>query len=380
MFFEYQNNTYCVNCDWLQYSVTLTEGEAPELICPEGFRLELLPGNNIFRNRAILTRCDDGAKYLTLLWSPYSKLIKSNIMTVQVANYCLYAGGIHGADRLLHEIVDCAFNALGRVDVCCDFVARDYELMRIRQMWSGDAYVARKSEGSSFWHAADGGNGRFPHCLSWGSKSSEIRVKLYNKSREIGVTPNGSCEDKPYILGEWLSAGMDVQRVWRLEFSLNSTGQLRWDGRLITLDDVADCGYLWRLFANLYEFRFDTRINAGRRIGHKNLDPKFALLTLPHSPDALRWAAPDPDKLAPSESITLLRRMVSSLDFAILQSSRMVYESVADVILRLCDDTRVYNYFRGHYGDEPATWLQRRYADVGEGIVHDVPNLARDYS
>lgn len=380
MYFNYLDTAYCVNCDWLQYNVLLTETETPELICPDGFRLELLPGNNVYKYRAILTRCCDGAKFLTLLWEPYSKLLTSNLMSVQVANYVLYNGGIHLADSLLHEIVDCAFKSLGRVDICCDFETRRRELMRIRQLWSGDAYVCRKSEGSAFWHTSNDGDGRFPHCLSWGAKTSEIRVKCYNKSREIGVLPNGSCTDKPYILAEWETAGMDVQHIWRLEFSLQSSGQLRWNGRPLTIDDVADCGFLWRMFSNLYTHRFDCRLNAGRRDGHKNGDPRFDLLRLPTSPDALRWKSPDPERLAPNETITLLRRMVASLDFAILQSSREVYESVADVILRLCDDCKVYNYFRQYYGDEPLNWLHARYETVGEGIVSDVPNLARDYS
>ena len=110
---------YCINCDWLAFSVKLNERE-PELQCPEGYRLELLQGNNIYKNRFVLYDAD-GRKCLTALWSPYSSVLDATIMTVQAANWMLYSVSASYIMDLLLQIVDCEFNSVGRVDIFCDF-------------------------------------------------------------------------------------------------------------------------------------------------------------------------------------------------------------------------------------------------------------------
>lgn len=271
-----------VNCDWLQYSV-LTHYEQPEIECPKGYRIEVMTGNNVFRHRAIVSD-ERGRKWLTMLWSPYSGKLNSRLMTVQIANWLLYSGGIKTADRVLHQIVECKFNSMGRIDVCGDFQITDSQLVTIKHLNSGHYYVQGKKEGSAWWHNVGSvgttAKAKQLHCLTWGSPSSKIKTKLYNKSREQGVLDGGEPE-KPYIIEQWRLAGWDITKVYRLEFSLSSSGQLLWRGQRITLDDVASADWLYDVFSLLLEKRFVIRKNQGKRQGHKNLDEIVPFWSVP---------------------------------------------------------------------------------------------------
>lgn len=368
MVFSYADTNYCIACDWLQYSVRLQNANDVQLQCPAGFRLELLQGNNIFRNRAILWR-SDGLKYLTLLWSPYSRKIKADIMTAQVANPLLYQGGIMASFRLLQEIVPCYFNSMGRIDVCMDYELDDFRAKLIRGLYAGNYYVQGKREGSDWWHSTNDAAGSFPHCLSWGSPSSEIKVKTYNKSRELGVSRE-TCGEKPYISASWIDAGFDVEKVWRLEFSMKSAGQLRWLGKHIVLEDVCSSSWLLSVFLSLYNRRFVIRHDSGGRLNHHNDDPVVSLLNLPGSTEMLRWTEGSEysEKYVPNSRITALRKVVAMLDSDVCRPSRDVFEIMANSLYSLLDERGMRSYFSHAYGCDVDEWISERWEHCGEGI------------
>lgn len=374
MNFQYASKSYAINCDWLQFSVHLANPDAFELLCPEGYRLEVLPGNNCFRNRAILWRLRDGAKFFTILWGPYSRKIDKRIMTCQIGNLLLYCGGIHEAYRLLCECCECNFNSMGRIDICCDFEVGKYELMFIRNLWTNDYYVTRKSEGSDFWHATDSVGSRFVHCMSWGSKSSEIKVKLYNKSREIAYRDGVS--EKPWIVNEWKFANLNPSCVWRLEFSMAGSGQLLWKGKRISIDDVTSSVWLCDVFLSLYSRRFVCRQSMGLVYGHKNEDPRVNLLSLPKSVEKLQWKPSDKDEVVTTAQIAMLRRLVASLDYDLMKVDLEIFEHVGRAILKVCEGKGVTSYFRHAYGGlEPYEYLCNYAENVGGGIVDAIPSL-----
>lgn len=378
MFFEFDNINYCLNVDWLQFSVLLADKDNPEFVCPDGYRLEMLPGNNVFQHRVIVWRCDEAEKVLTLLWKPYSRKLNEYLMTAQVGNMFLYRGGIKHATDLLHQIVACRFNSMGRLDICCDFQANQYELMLIRGLWEGDYYVQGKREGSLFWHATIDDKLRFPHCLSWGSKTSEIKVKCYNKSREIGMIGDNPICHKPWILADWKDANFDEKKVWRLEFSLCSSGQLLFEGKRITLEDVRTCDWLMKLWLSLYNRRFVCRKNLGKRNGHKNEDPIVRLLSLPKSCEILRWKSSDELKPPSSENAALLRKLVALLDNPVINCSSEMFEYIGGSILKLSESRGLTSYFSHCFGKQPYEYLNERYQGVGGGIHHVTPDPNRD--
>lgn len=127
------------------------------------------------------------------------------------------------------------FHRIYRIDVCYDFERFD----------SGDKpeRVARRIVEKTYLkmnqtkiHAIgdDNWGGYAWETLSWGSLTSMVSTKLYNKTKELAATGN----KKPYILTQWMMAGLidnPVTQVkygkdgsqykpdiWRVEFSIKS--------------------------------------------------------------------------------------------------------------------------------------------------------------
>lgn len=370
-----------INCDWLQFSV-LTAEEEPELFCPEGWRVEVTSGNNIFQHRAMVMDMR-GRKWLTLLWCPYSSVLNARLMTVQVGNFVLYGSGVMAAWRLLQLVVECSFNSMGRVDVCADFPIDDDKLLIIKHLNSGHYYIQGKQEGSAWWHqvVVPAGSREVKrkqlHCLSWGSKTSKITVKLYNKSREQGMLLPERQAEKPYIVDMWRQVGWDVQRVWRLEFSLCSSGQLAWEHKAIMLEDVASIEWLERVFSTLLRTRFVVRINEGRRNGHKNLDPVVPFLSCPASAGSLRWVLGRGDGVEVGEEVKALRSLVSQLSSPVVCSSVPLSAALCSAVDELVRSAHMEGYFLGTFGCHSWDFLDEVMSKAGSQIVEVDANPRR---
>lgn len=377
MIAECQGEKYVLHCDWLQYSVHLAELE-PELYCPDGFRLDIYPGNNIFRNRAILSD-SDGQKILTMLWGAYSKKLSPYLMTVQVANYYLYCDAIMWADGLLHQVVDCRYNSMGRFDLCCDFECDRNTFMKIRKLASGAAYVERKSVDSVFRHKYAWGANETPvlspHCLHWGQNSTEIRPKLYNKTYE--QDPQSKCEyEKPYIIERWKEAGLDVRHVWRLEFSVTGASTLLMNGEKVTLENITNSQWMLDAYCSFLNDRFKCRYNDGRRTAHDNGDRRMWLIFLGRSKADIDWRLTGDKKSPKSESIKLLHKMIAMLESPVTSVNMDVYKSISNVIFTLCENKDVNTYFEARYGLPVGAYLSLLQQDTGLGVHWSVPDLS----
>lgn len=364
---------YAVNVDWLQYSVIL-KSRTPELYCPDGYRLEILQGNNIFKNRWILYN-SGGTKIATALWTPFSSVLDEFVATVQIANIWLYDPyGIEYAHRLVQDVWDCTFNSVGRFDVCCDFSATDRQMSIIRKLSSNAMYLGKKGEGSIFWHNRAVGDEkhvvREPHCLSWGSKHSEIKCKLYWKSRELGLVgqknDNGNsfipeC-DKEYIVEEWRKCGFDVLRVWRLEFSMCSTGQMMFDGKLVTWRDLCSGEWHAKVFSALYNSRWDIRKNQGRRTKSHNKDEAVQLFVFEYDKLQMKWKEPKEERLPDGEVISTLRKLLRELESPAVIGNQNVFGS-------MCEAIREIVMLNGM-----GTWCARKLPRGLEGYFDDVWN------
>lgn len=111
------------------------------------------------------------------------------------------------------------FKSIKRIDLCLDFNFFDngeQPLALINAYLCGKLSKINQSKLSA--HGADQWDGRFWNSLKWGSPSSNITTKLYNKTLEMKqVSP------KTYIQDAWKDAGLrtDID-VWRLEFSIKA--------------------------------------------------------------------------------------------------------------------------------------------------------------
>lgn len=381
MIITHKSNNYTCNVDWLQFSVLLHRAN-DEPQCQEDMRLEMLQGNNIFERRAMLF-ASNGEKVMTLLWKPYSKVLNPLLMTCQIDNHLLYIqGAIKMALDLLQSMIDCTFNSVGRFDLCIDFVSTDKQLQFIKHLNSGHYYVQGKSEGSTWWHQIQRDNYQHQqlHCLSFGSKKSEIKVKIYNKSREQGMlNPNSkpTDADKPYIVAEWQQAKMDITRVWRLEFSFSTSGQLQFENQIITLDMLDSEAFVIDTLLTCIDKRFVCRINQGRRQGHKNNDTRVWLLDLPPRRAKLTWSANGDYNGELPASIKLLRSMMTQLDNPCLMCHRPTYETYATAIMDIVREHKLDGYFKRTWETDCETYFNERYKEIGTGIYTTVASPAK---
>lgn len=294
-------------------------------------------------------------------------------MTVQVANEYLYLDG--GAGVLwsfedLQKIVECTFNAIGRVDICCDFEGSEKRTQFINNLNSGHYYAQHKSEGSTWWHEVGDtqkASKKQLHCLTWGSQKSEIKVKLYHKSREQGLISSDDAE-KPWIVQQWKLNNMDIHNVWRLEFSLTGAGQLRWKGQPLTLENVADEEWLLNVFCELYNSRFVTRINQGRRNGHHNNDKRVFLFQMPKRAAGLKWADLKGKDYELPAAITLLRSMMRQIDNPAVMSNKLTFNDYASTILNIIDNHKLHGYFVRTYERDPSQYFNELWENVGQGL------------
>lgn len=124
--------------------------------------------------------------------------------------------------------------------------------------------------------------GKSFNSVKWGSPSSSVSVKLYDKSLELRET-----KEKFYIRDQWNAAGLNdtEQHVWRVEFSLKSDMKnfvRHDDGTLLysslsTYADRSKCLFMFFVLANRY-FRFtEATVNRTGRKQRKDRCPSYDL-------------------------------------------------------------------------------------------------------
>lgn len=163
---------------------------------------------------------------------PYSSALHPAGCIVKFDNHLLYSAqglAIIAAFLDYHEI---SVQSISRVDICADFnkfetyevvdLIRDFLSMTLRHVGRGDggayfehrAKVNKRTRINNYYMQYSG--------LSFGSRQSDVRVYLYNKTKELA-----EVHDKPYIRDTWEHAGLQNTRknpVWRLEVSISGKG------------------------------------------------------------------------------------------------------------------------------------------------------------
>lgn len=373
---------FLLNLDWLAFSVRLvpspTEKDCHEFhlsdISGYGFHVVEFNGTNVYARRSIVYAAD-GSKVITLLWHPLSKVLAYDICLVEVANEYLYDhpvslgdccyNGISWVMELVGLLHPCTFLCLSRVDISCDFQLTPDRAAFVKQLASNSIYVQRFSEGSMF-HLFENVKGspvvRMPKQLSWGSKKSNLKWKLYNKSLEVfefvreGDNLRRHCS-KPYIVRLWENAGLDISNVWRLECSLSPLARYKWRGRKVTLADLNNYFFISDLFGGLYTHKFATRLNEGH--SDRSNDRRVWLLGNMGLFDNIEPAEPS--------STREVAEYVSCLRAAMLQRSKVEVQ-VNSQMLRLWTATATECVRLGHL----ESYFQRIYGFPVEDIEDHV--------
>lgn len=230
----------CVNLDWLEVHAHEPFGEPRDshYFRSRGFNLRIREyGTRVYRQMFTILAPND-EPLLEIRREPASAGLQGihdpNECHIRLTNRtCYFDNAAAYLDSFLqsHGYYDIR---ISRVDLCLDFVLFD----------KGDnpqAFVrryfrhkyAKINQGRISGHGSDTWTGQEWNSLSWGSKTSAVTTKMYNKTLEL-YDAKMDRYGKPYIREAWFRSGMidDIQRVtkdgvpvdvWRVEFSLRSS-------------------------------------------------------------------------------------------------------------------------------------------------------------
>lgn len=230
----------CINLDWLEVYV-LEDINVPQDIdffLRQGFYLENRGyGTPTYEQMFTLFSFDEHFPFIEVRRKPKSDgVLPMNAAHIRFVNRYCYMDNAGDIMREFLRRYHYQFVSISRVDVCLDFEYFDKgdDPEKFIKRYIGHKY-AKINQSKATAHFDDTWELRDFNSLSWGSDKSDIRTKLYNKTREL-YDENLQAFKKPYILQAWFYAGLidDPVRVikhredgteyrptiWRLEFSI----------------------------------------------------------------------------------------------------------------------------------------------------------------
>ena len=233
----------CVNIDWLEVYVLESNDRFPcnaEYYRRNGYYVkEREYGTRVYKEMFTITD-DMGNPLIEIRRNPASGTSEFqglNEMSshIRLPNWLLYQGNPIEFLReflLKHEYI---FKRIYRIDICYDFEkfdSGDQPTRFVRRYLKGEYRKINQCHLTA--HGFDAWSGCEYNSLSWGSPSSMVGTKLYNKTLELKEGKN----DKPWIKTAWMLAGLidnpcsmtkkDTNgniyhpEIWRVEFSMKS--------------------------------------------------------------------------------------------------------------------------------------------------------------
>ena len=238
------NNRRCVNLDWLEVHVMEPPADPHDANYFRRAGLTVVErdyGTRVYREMFTVNDTR-GNPFVEVRRNPYSTgyggVHAEEECHLRLVNAACY---FDDAAARLQQFMDAyhyTFNRISRVDVCMDFEHFDegddpaaFLARYLRQVYS------KINQGNITAHGADRWNGQLWNSVSWGSPTSAIGTKFYNKTQELYDQATGTYR-KPHIRYAWLKCGLidDFHKVlkkrddgwytpqiWRVEFSIRSS-------------------------------------------------------------------------------------------------------------------------------------------------------------
>lgn len=227
---------FCLNIDWFEvftYEPTWCTG--PEWYESLGYTVVVRDYGTRVYSQMFTLFDKHGQPWLEVRRSPLSKKSAGGILDDRACSMRLVNRACYQAlciPELWQFLRDHGFRykdnvcALSRIDLCCDFTrlpVGDGEVSPadfIHDYMAGIYYKVNQPRVRAY--ATEREDGMHYHQVSWGSPSSSVSAKLYNKSLELAEQ-----KMKPYIVDAWLKSGvlkddLDDTAVWRLEYCLRA--------------------------------------------------------------------------------------------------------------------------------------------------------------
>lgn len=230
----------CCNLDWLEVYASEPCGSPRDAAYfrSKGFVVhEREYGTRIYREMFTIDG-QDGFPLLEIRRNPFSSgsigVLRPEDCHIRLTNRTCYFDGIAAELQSFLDTHGYFFNRISRIDICLDFEKFDRgddPATFIRRYFQHR--YAKVNQGRITGHGQDGWHGQEWNSVSWGSRTSCVTTKIYNKTLELKNPKDGTFK-KPYIRQAWMLCGLidDMQRVtrqgqevqiWRVEFSLQSS-------------------------------------------------------------------------------------------------------------------------------------------------------------
>lgn len=181
----------------------------------------------------------DGYPFIEVRREPQSEIIAPNVAHLRFVNRVCY---FPHAASIMQQFIDdhhYEFHHIARIDICYDFEKFDYgdDPKDFMQRFMMGKY-SKINQANIHAHGSDEWAGRVWNSVSWGSPSSDIGTKFYNKTLEL-YDPTTKTYGKPYIRQAWQTCGLVdnattlekcaadgttyIPAIWRVEFSIRSS-------------------------------------------------------------------------------------------------------------------------------------------------------------
>lgn len=225
----------CVNIDWLEvFVLEIGDRHNAEWFRQRGVIVhEREFGTRIYHEMFTLED-GEGHPFIEVRREPKNPLMDSHSSHLRFVNRSCY---YHDACRRMREFIDkfdYLFQRISRIDICLDLIKfDDNTLPRIFMQRYMRGKFSKINQANIHSHGSDRWTGRVWNSVSWGSPSSMVGTKFYNKTLEL-YDPKTDSYAKPWILYSWFLAGLIdnpqrctlknvTQEVWRIEFSIKSS-------------------------------------------------------------------------------------------------------------------------------------------------------------
>ncbi len=164
----------------------------------------------------------DGDHYAVLQRVPFSSIISTDGAILKLANRELYKPTM--IETLMQFLTrhKFTFKSISRLDICFDSNNLRNGLKHaslIRGLQNGKYLKNNQGQAKQNFEVQSKTN-RIMECnsISFGSMSSAVKTKMYNKTKEMRDVKN-----KPYIVESWQENGIDTTKdVWRIEISIKA--------------------------------------------------------------------------------------------------------------------------------------------------------------
>lgn len=215
---------YTINVDWLQIYCHDGNTEPLHLYNDECslYEFRLMPcGSRHFKEIWKVTN-SDGDDYAVIQRKPHSTILSNDAAIVQLCNRELYKP-FYASDFILFlKAYKFSYKSISRLDVCFDSNTFRNGLKHstfIKRLMNGQYLKNNQSKVKwNFSSIANVGTPMECNSCSFGSLSSAVSTKMYNKTLELKEVKN-----KPYIVECWGYNNLDLsQDVWRVELSIKA--------------------------------------------------------------------------------------------------------------------------------------------------------------